>query len=140
MKTLEYHHGNNWLDKLLNAWPFCIHTDSVKPVLEIEWGANPNGPATPMWNNLKVRTGKDCQTDSLFRNGVVYLRLLAPFGIFWSVRWAAFKRRSFLQSGIGWKLNGRAAALFRVQGDESAAKGVHGPNYGQAVGFAEGNK
>lgn len=139
MKTLEYHNNGNWIDNLLNSWPLCLDTDSIKPVLEIEYGANKSTPTKPDFKNLIIRTGNRCTTDSLFRNGLIYLRLTRPFGIFIHLRWCAFCRRAFLQTGFGWKLNGRIAVLLRIQSDQSAADGVHGHNFGQAVGFAEGN-
>lgn len=139
MKTLENHYGNNWLDKLLNAWPFCLDTERIKPVLEVEYGANKETADRPDFKNLEFRTGADCTTRSLFRNGLIYVRLLRPFGVFMHVRWCGACRRAFLQAGLGWKLNGRFAVLFRVQSDASAEKGTSGPNLGQAHGFLEGD-
>lgn len=139
MKTLEYHNNGNWIDRLLNAWPFCLDADSIKPVLEIEYGANKYNSSRPDFSNIAIRSGARCTTESLFRNGLFYFRLTRPFGIFLHIRWCAFCRRAFLQSGIGWKLNGRFAVLLRIQSDQSAAEGVHGRNFGQASGWSEGN-
>jgi hypothetical protein len=139
VKTLENHHGGNWLDRMLNAWPLAIDADAVKPILEVEYGANPLSAAAPDWRRLSVRAGRRCQTRSLFRNGVVYWRLLWPFGYFLHVRWCGGCRRAFLQAGFGWKLNGRLALLFRVQSDASAAAGTTGQNHGQATGWLEGD-
>jgi len=79
-----------------------------------------------------------CENRSLFYNALVFVRFNWPFGLFWGIRWAASGARAFWQAGFGWKLNGRLAVLFRVSGDASAAKGVTGPNYGQAQGFEFG--
>jgi hypothetical protein len=139
MKTIEYHYPNlPWLDRLLNAWPLCLHVESIKPLLEVEYGANPKSPERPAFSALSIRTGVACSTRSLFRNGVFYLRLLWPFGVFVHLRWCGPCRRAFLQAGIGWKLNGRFAILFRIQSDESAERGTWGRNSGQAKGWAAG--
>ena len=29
MKTLETNHDGNWVDRLLNAWPFCLDMDGI---------------------------------------------------------------------------------------------------------------
>lgn len=112
---------------------------SVKPIAEIEYGSNPVSADRPDFKRLAVRVGSGCQTRSLFRNGLVYVRLLWPFGLFLHVRWCGSCRRAFLQAGVGWKLNGRFAVLMRVQSDDSAAVGVYGPNTGQAQGWREGD-
>ena len=76
---------------------------------------------------------------SLFYNAVFFVRFSLPFGLFWSIRWAeSTTKKSIWQSGIGCKLNGRFAILFRVQSDKSSAAGVTGPNFGQATGFNYG--
>ena len=76
---------------------------------------------------------------SLFFNAVFFLRFSLPFGVFFSFRWSASSvKKALLQTGIGWKLNGRLAVLFRVQSDETSAAGVTGANYGQAQGFDYG--
>jgi len=84
---------------------------------------------------------------SLFFNAVFFLRLTFVWflpGIFFSVRWAEIgpvihgKPRSYLQAGIGYKLNGRLGLPLRIQNDVSSASGVTGPNYGQAKGFDYG--
>ena len=76
----------------------------------------------------------------------VYCHSLWPllFGVFFSIRWAKIgpvlggKPRSFLQAGIGYKLNGRFGLLLRMQNDISSASGVTGANVGQAKGFNYG--
>lgn len=154
---------NDSLDELaLNRWPFLLAEGSVKPIAEVEYGANPDSADTPDLSNLTARVGGGCQTRSLFRNGLVYARLLfpgglpalllvwvglyaltgwlVPVGLFLHVRWCgAGCRRAFLQTGFGWKLNGRFGILLRIQSDDSAAAGVYGPNLGQAAGWREGD-
>ena len=84
---------------------------------------------------------------SLFFNAVFFLRLTFVWflpGIFFSVRWAEIgpvirgKPRSYLQAGIGYKLNGRLGLPLRIQNDVSSASGVTGPNLGQSTGFSYG--
>ena len=76
---------------------------------------------------------------SLFYNAVFFVRLSLPFGVFWSIRWSGSSAKKALwQAGIGWKLNGRLAVLFRFQSDASSAAGVTGPNVGQSGGFEYG--
>lgn len=76
---------------------------------------------------------------SLFFNAVFFLRLSLPLGIFASVRWSsATDKKSLLQTGFGWKLNGRLGILMRIQSDKTSAAGVTGPNLGQATGFNYG--
>lgn len=127
-KTLENENGN-WIDRLLNLWPFCIDMESIKSV-GIAWLFKEDD----CWCFLPRITGND----SLFYNAIVFVRLSLPFGVFVHLRWAKNWRRSFLQAGIGWKLNGRFSPLFRLQSDASAAEGVTGANYGQATGFDYG--
>jgi hypothetical protein len=154
---------NDALDELaLNRWPFLLDESSVKPIAEVEYGANPLSSARPDLGRLTIRIGDGCQTRSLFRNGLVYARLLfpggvlglllawgalfaltgwlVPVGLFVHVRWCgAGCRRAFLQAGLGWKLNGRFGILLRIQSDASAAAGVNGPNLCQASGWREGD-
>lgn len=79
---------------------------------------------------------------SLFYNGLWMARVVGvhgsaiPRGVFLHVRPTATGKR--IQIGLGWKLNGRFTITFRVQSDESAARGTHGPNVGQAVGWERG--
>ncbi len=74
---------------------------------------------------------------SLFMNGVLFLQLRLPFWVGLQLRPSTKK---YLQCGIGWKGNGRLAALFRVQSDESGADGMDGANSGQASGLNDGTK
>lgn len=136
MKITESRHLNEpWLMWKLGNWT-AIDSDRVRSI-GIAWLFKRDG----QWDFLPLVTGNV----SLFYNAVFFLRLtfigFIPVGIFFSIRWAKIgpvlggKPRSFLQAGIGYKLNGRLAVLLRMQNDISSASGVTGPNFGQAQGF-----
>lgn len=126
VKTYEKVDSTRWIDRLLNCWPFCLDTDSIHSVGGA-WLFKENG----RWR-FKPRVTENV---ALFYNAVFFLRLSLPFGIFIHIRPL---RAQFFQGGLGWKLNGRIALLFRFQNDASAAAGVSGPNYGQSQGFDYG--
>ena len=85
------------------------------------------------WKPIKV------SNQSLFYNGVFFIRFNWPLGLFGSFRWsAATDRKALFQFGIGFKLNGRFALLLRVQSDKTSAAGVTGKNMGQRTGFDYG--
>ena len=121
MKTLEYHHGGNWVDWLLNSFPFLIDTDYIG-TLAFAWDAE--GPYSP-------------EDYSLFYNGFVMVRITIPFGIWLHVKPLPDRR---FQCGIGWALNGRLKLTLRWQTDAKAAAGAHenAPNAGQASGWGRG--
>jgi hypothetical protein len=106
-----------------NKWPILIDDESIRTVA-VAWIFKEDG----IWS-LKPRL---CGTKSLFWNAQFFLRLSLPFGIFFGMR---LTKNHLFQCGVGWKLNGRLAILFRFQTDESAARGVQGPNYGQSTGY-----
>lgn len=122
LKTLETNHGGNWLDKLLNAWPACIHTDAV---------------ATLFTAAIDIDGLYRPDSRSLYYNGFLFVRITWPAGIWIHVKPHPNLR---LQAGIGWKLNGRFGLTFRAQTDQGAAAGAHenAPNIGQATGWARG--
>ena len=130
MKILEAQHPGEpfWLYWLGNAT--AIDDTYVKSV-GIAWLFKEGGK----WKFIPRITGQQ----SLFFNAVFFLRFSLPFGVFFSFRWSsATDKKSLLQTGFGWKLNGRLAVLLRIQSDISSAKGVTGPNVNQAVGFCYG--
>ena len=139
MKITESRHPGEpfWLHWLGNAT--AIDDQYVKSI-GIAWLFKEGGK----WVFMPRITGEQ----SLFFNAVFFLRLtfigLIPAGIFASVRWAEIgpvlrgKPRSYLQAGLGYKLNGRIGLPLRIQNDISSASGVTGPNYGQATGFDYG--
>jgi len=130
MKTHEYNHGNNWIDKLLNSYPFLLDSESIVPLLRFGL-CRTDG----LWHFWFARNAGE----SLFYNGAFFMRFMFPFWIGIHIR---FTSTRFLQCGIGWKLNGRLGALFRIQSDESATAGAHdnAPNHGHTNGWECGNK
>jgi hypothetical protein len=121
LKTLEYNSRFAWVNELLNAFPFCIDADSMKPIF------------CRAWDEEGIYAPSD---SSLFYNGYWFLRLTLPFGVWLHVKPL---RNLRFQCGIGYKLNGRVALTFRFQSDESAAAGVSGRNFGQAHGWERGS-
>ncbi len=119
MKTLEYHYGGNWFDRLNNA--IAVDADCVK-TCAFAWDAQ--GPYCPARR-------------SLFYNGAVMARLTWPLGAFLHIKPVPSAR---LQLGAGWKLNGRLGLIARWQTDAKAAQGAHenAPNLGQASAWARG--
>ena len=128
MKIFEVQHQGEplWLHRFGN-WS-AIDSDSVHSLFALAWLFKEDGK----W----IFTPRACGSTSLFYNAVLFVRIASPFGIFASVRWSgSTSGKSILQAGIGWKLNGRLAILFRIQSDQTSAQGVTGPNSGQATGF-----
>lgn len=121
MRVLEHNHPMApWLDALLNAWPLCIHRESVRTLFAL--ASDALGTYRP-------------GDESLFYNGVAMIRLTLPAGLWLHLKPTIDRR---LQVGVGWKLNGRFGLVLRWQSDASAAAGVHGPNLGQATGWERG--
>jgi hypothetical protein len=118
VKTLETNHGGNWFDRLNNR--LAIDVDRMKTLFA--WASDVEGTHRP-------------DDTSLFWNGVLMFRLCWPLGIWLHVKPTIYTR---IQAGVGYKLNGRLGLTLRVQSDESAARGTHGPNLGQATGWARG--
>lgn len=130
MRIQEDRHPNEpWLLWKIGNWT-AIDSDWVKSV-GVAWLFKEDGK----WVFLPRVTGEQ----SLFYNAIFFLRLALPLGIFASFRWSsATDKKALLQTGAGWKLNGRLAILFRIQSDSSSAQGTTGPNLGQATGFNYG--
>jgi hypothetical protein len=81
------------------------------------------------------------ESETLYKNGVFYLRVMFPFFVGVMLRWSgSTTARAYVQAHIGWRLTGVPAAAFRVQSDVSAARGYTVPNNNQAVGWDDGNK
>jgi hypothetical protein len=141
MKTLERVDSGKWLDRLLNMWPFCLDKDSIHNLVAFSWGGGTVEKPDPAFTELWFGDKDPLKDPSLFRNGIFFMRLCFPFWIGLHFRWCGNTcRRSFLQAGIGWKMNGRFGILLRIQSDESAFQGSTGKNYGQAQGWAVGTK
>lgn len=127
MKTLEYNSRFDWLNRLLNTWPLIVDTDSVRTF------AFSIGP----WFRWIRRE----RAGALYANGLFFLRVNWPLGIFVLVRWSgSTSKKSQLHLGLGYKLNGRITITCRVQSDDTAERGVNGPNWGQAKGWDPGPK
>ena len=130
MRIQEERHANEfWLMYWIGNIT-AIDSDLVKSI-GIAWLFKENGK----WAFTPRITGNT----SLFYNAVFFVRLSLPLGIFASFRWSdSTIKKALFQTGIGWKLNGRLAILFRVQSDKTSAAGVTGPNLGQSGGFEYG--
>lgn len=143
----------DWLgDLLVIPEKYSVH------LLAIQWGYGTR--AAPDLRNLRLWRE---DPPSLFMNGVVFA-MLRIAGIGAMLR---FSRERFIQCYFGFKGNGRWAMgfwwvlllppalyfqggwswwfmpmffMWRIQSDESAAAGMDGPNYGQAVGWEDGTK
>jgi hypothetical protein len=120
VKTLEYGSTRVWVNKLLNAWPLCLDSDSIRTLLSL--AHDEEGLYHP-------------GSQSLFYNGYWFVRLTLPFGVWLHLKPLVNLR---LQCGAGWALNGRFKLTLRKQSDESAAAGVSGKNYNQAVAWQRG--
>jgi len=130
MRIQEIQHENEpWLMyKIGNVT--AIDSDYIKS-FGIAWLFKENGK----WNFIPRKT----ENVALFYNAILFLRFSLPFGVFASIRWSGSTvTKALFQCGMGWKLNGRLAILFRFQSDASSAAGVTGPNFGQAQGFEYG--
>lgn len=106
-----------WLGDLLNK--LAVDTDKVRT---FAFSAGPHAPA---------REGRV----SLYYNGILFVRLNWPFGVWVQLKWS---RNHRFQTGFGVKLNGRLGVNFRHQSTESAAAGTTGANSGQAQGWERG--
>lgn len=77
--------------------------------------------------------------EPLYWNGIFFLRITWPFGIFCMLRWGGAKANpAFVQSGIGYDFRGRFRVINRVQSDASARAGTTLPNDWEVAGFQFG--
>jgi hypothetical protein len=122
MKTLEQDPRlPAWLNATLNRWPFCLDADSCRT----------------LWTRCSDNEGLYAPGEqSLYMNGVWFVRLMRPFGVFVGVR--PIVDGNVYQAGLGWKGNGRLALTLRRQSFEQSARGVLGPNAGHARGWDRG--
>lgn len=124
-RIIETRHDNEpWLQYWLGNVT-AIDSDFVKSI-GCAWLFKENN----LWSFRLRLTGNV----ALFYNALFFVRI-TTIGLFFHMR---LSKTHLFQCGIGWKLNGRFAILFRVQSDASSAAGVSGPNYGQAIGFDYG--
>ena len=128
MKHLEYF--NNWYDGILNKFPFCLDDTKIKTI-GIAWIFRENNH----WNLTPRITG-----NAQYYNAMFFVRIGFPFALFFMLRWSATGKRQFIQTGIGWKQNGRFAIHRRIQSDASSAIGYHAglPNTDHAVAWNYG--
>lgn len=126
----DRHDKESWLQWQLGNW-LVVPVEWVRSV-GIVWGFKENDK----WC-LKPRvTGED----SLYFNGILFLRLSLPLDARFGLRWSGSTTKAALfQTGAGFKLNGRFAPTFRVQSDESAAAGTNSPNYFSGRGWEYGS-
>ena len=90
---------------------------------------------------VRYNVGSGDQDSSLYWNAPIFFRVMLPFYIGIMIRWSgSTTKRAFLQTHIGWKLNGRFAIAFRIQSDPSGEAGMDYPNPGQAKGWEYGGK
>lgn len=121
--------GLSKLRNLLN-----INPKYVLPLFSIQWGWDKN----PL--KLRISFGRQ-QTQSLYYNGIVFIRFMLPFYVGFMFRWSgSTTKKAYLQTHAGWKLNGNLAVTLRIQSDLDAATGHQFPNSGQALGWADGPK
>ena len=113
MKHLE--NFNHWYDGILNSFPFCLDDTKIKTI-GVAWIFKENN----QWNFKPRITG-----DAQYYNAMFFIRSGLPFALFFMIRWSATGKRQFIQTGIGWKQNGRFAIHRRIQSDTSSAAGYH---------------
>ena len=113
MKHLE--NFNHWYDGILNSFPFLLDDSKIKTI-GVAWIFKENN----QWNFKPRITG-----DAQYYNAAFFIRYGLPFAFFFMIRWSAIGKRQFIQTGIGWKQNGRFAIHRRIQSDASSAAGYH---------------
>lgn len=121
--------------------PLAISPAFIFPIISITLGYKTNYSGRVNGWGGRISLLKS-ETDSLFCNGIFHCRIMLPFFISLQFRWAGSnpQKCEYLQTYIGWKLNGQFSVVLRVQSDESAANGYTSKNYGQAIGWADGAK
>ena len=122
-------HAIDWLGEKTT-----IPEKYIYPVISLQWGFGSQD--APNACNYRCLFGSASDTPSLYMNGIVFFRFALPFYIGLQLK---FSRDVRYQFGFGWKLNGRFTITIRRQSTDSAAVGMDGPNYGQAVGWEDGN-
>lgn len=112
-----------WLNWLLNQPPLCIDADKCRTVFA-------------RCSDAQGMYAPD-DSGSHYMNGVFFIRLMRPFGIFVGLK-PVINGRTW-QFGLGWKGNGRFTITARRQTFEQSEAGVLGPNLGHARGWDRGN-
>ena len=129
-RHLEYNSKYPWVNYLLNLFPLC-YPEEYMHSFGVAWGFKEQGK----WSWMPRIVPNDVQ----FYNSIFMFRVNWLPGIFVHIRWSEKQdTKSLLQFGIGWKLLGRIALIFRVQSDVSSEHGYNSPNLGQSKGFEYG--
>lgn len=127
-----------WLKRMKDK--LTIDPKYVYPLVCFQWGCSEKGDK-PDLTSVWYQFGRGPRDRSLFWNGVIFLRITFPLGLFWSIRWTSKPvKRQYLQTGFGYKVNGQFSLTFRFQNDGSAADGTYGKNVGQSSGWQCGSK
>ena len=125
-----------WLDKLGDMT--AIDPAKVHSLISFCWGAGTVEKPNLLYFRIRFLGPSP---EALYENGLVFVRVARPFFLGFMLRWGGKDAHpAFLQTHIGWKLNGRLALVFRLQSDASAEVGMDVLNLGQAQGFAIGSK
>ena len=134
----DRHPGESWLLWKLGNWT-AIPQEWIES-RAFAWGFQRQS----VWDWKPVVTGNN----SLYFNGLLFIRLSFPFDIRFGTRWSGrttaislFGKNlpTLFQCGLGWKLNGRFAPTFRFQSDKSAMAGTNSPNYLNGIGWEYGS-
>lgn len=121
-----------WADRLTLPERFIL------PIFTLQWGCG--SVARPNLLNVSASLGHGRHDDSLYYNGIVFVRVMLPFFVGVHVRWSGdpARKKQFVQAHVGWKKNGDFAVTFRLQNDASSLAGTYGRNFGQAQGWSCG--
>ncbi len=123
-----------WL-QIVSQKPLGVY----KPLVAI---VGPARTKDASWKLLEAWRGWYYKTyteeERLFRNGVFFFRLAAPFLIAFSLRWSEKKDAKHLDFVFGYRPNGVFGVSFRFQTDASSEAGYDIPNLNQAKGWNEG--
>lgn len=124
----------DWLNNLLNTFPFILNMNWIVPVIMFTSGYISAETGNWVWVDFTQ------QKPQMFRNGIFCFRFMLPFCICLQFRWSADANPSYFQFILGWKLNGRFSIACRFEDDASAAAGVLNVNTDQSSGWMEGGK
>lgn len=115
-----------------DSWT-AIDRSCVRSLFSVAWGFGTVDK--PNW--LAIKFG--LPDDPLYWNGIFFLRITAPFGIFWMIRWGgADADPALFQSGLGYDFKGRFRIINRIQSDASARAGTTIPNDWEVTGWTFG--
>lgn len=110
-----------------------IDRDRVRSVFSVAWGFGTL--SKPDLTSIQF----NLPDEPLYWNGIFFLRITAPFGIFWMIRWGgANADPALFQSGLGYDFRGRFRVINRIQSDTSARAGTTIPNDWEVAGFQFG--